>query len=165
VTLFRYFHEQSRIAGQIEKNVTHNEALALVDFLVGAAVDGVLVDTPPASPGVGDCYILGPAPTGAWAGQAQSIAGYTAGGWRFVGSVDGLQAMDKASGQVVTFAGGAWEIGHVRASKLSVGGDQVVGARQAAIADPTGGTTVDVEARAVIGEILAAVRAHGLIAI
>lgn len=150
-------------AGQIEKNVTHNEALALIDLLVGAAVEGVLGDTPPASPGVGDCYIVGAAPTGAWAGQAQSIAGYTSGGWRFIAPIEGLQATDKASGQTVAFIGGAWETGHVRAAKLSVAGDQVVGARQAAVADPTGGTTVDAEARAAIAAILARLRAHGLI--
>jgi hypothetical protein len=42
-------------------------------------------------------------------------------------------------------------------------GEQVVGARQAAIATPAGGATVDAEGRASITQILAALRQHGLI--
>jgi hypothetical protein len=44
------------------------------------------------------------------------------------------------------------------------GADKVVSARQAAIADPTGGGTVDTQARAQLALALAALRAHGLIA-
>ena len=45
-----------------------------------------------------------------------------------------------------------------------VNGTQVVGARQAAIAAPSGGTTIDSQARTAINSILTALRAHGLIA-
>ena len=151
-------------AGQIDKSVTHNEALAAIDLLIGAAVEGVLVDSPPASPDIGDCYVVGSAPSGAWAGNALALAGYTGGGWRFIRAIEGLFATDKASGQVVSFVGGAWETGQVRASKLLVGGDQVVGERLPAVADPVGGSTVDTEARAAIADILARLRTHGLIA-
>ena len=151
-------------SGQVEKSVTHNEALALLDVAVGAAIDGLLANAPPASPGVGDCYVVGSAPTGAWAGHALALAGFTEGGWRFVAAVDGLSAVDKLSGETAIFRDGAWEKGHVRATKLSVGGEQVVGARQAAVADPTGGATVDAEARAALAGILVALRGHGLIA-
>lgn len=41
---------------------------------------------------------------------------------------------------------------------------QVVGAQQAAVADATGGATVDTEARAAINALLARLRTHGLIA-
>lgn len=40
----------------------------------------------------------------------------------------------------------------------------VVGPQEAAIADPTGGATVDAEARAAVVSILDALRNHGLIA-
>jgi len=154
---------QSENVGQIDKATTHNEALAAIDLLIGAAVEGVLVDTPPASPVIGDCYIIGGAPTGAWAGNALALAGYTAGGWRFMPAIEGMCATDKSSGQVASFVGGSWEIGHVRASKLSVDGDQVVGVRLTAVTNPVGGTTVDTEARAAIANILARLRTHGLI--
>ena len=151
-------------AGQIEKSTTHNEALALLDIAVGAAVDGLFVETPPGNPYPGACYIVGNAPTGAWAGHARALAGYTAGGWRFVEAKDGMCVLDKASGETVVFRGGAWEKGQVRGAKVLVGGDQVVGPRLAAVPDPSAGTIIDAEARAAIASILARLRAHGLIA-
>ena len=45
-----------------------------------------------------------------------------------------------------------------------VGGEKVVGARAAAIADPASGGMVDAEARSAVGQILEALRGHGLIA-
>lgn len=139
-------------------------ALAILDIAVSAAVDGFLLKTPPASPAAGDCYIVGDDPTGAWAGQALALAGYTAGGWRFIIPFAGLSVLDKASGQVAVFEAGAWELGHVRATTLSIAGDQVVGARLASVGDPASGSTVDAEARAAIAAVLARLRQHGLIA-
>ena len=57
----------------------------------------------------------------------------------------------------------AWEMGVLRGSNLTIGGQQVVGPRAAAIPDPAGGTQVDVEARAAISAVLAALRQHGLV--
>ena len=56
-----------------------------------------------------------------------------------------------------------WEVGQARASRVLIGGQQVVGARQAAIAAPAGGTTADAEARACLSAILGALKSHGLI--
>jgi len=151
-------------AAQLQKEGTVNEGFAALDIAVSAAVDGYLLNTPPGSPAVGNCYIVGAAPTGDWAGHALALAGYTAGGWRFIAAFAGLSVLDKATGEVATFASGAWEKGHVRAAKMSVAGNQVVGARLAAVADPTGGPTVDAEARTAIAAILARLRTHGLIA-
>ena len=50
------------------------------------------------------------------------------------------------------------------ASKLMVAGTQVVGARGAAVTDPTGGATVDAEARTAIVALIDRLQAHGLIA-
>jgi len=67
---------------QAQPEVTHNEALLLLQLLLNGVI--TLTDTPPGSPIAGDAYIIGPAPTGAWAGKANKLAIYTDGGWRFL---------------------------------------------------------------------------------
>lgn len=138
-------------------------ALQLLDIIVGAAIEVAPLSSPPASPALGACYLIGPSPTGAWAGRQNQLAGYTGGGWRFVVPQEGMAALVKSSGLTVTFRAGAWDIGTVVGAKFSVDGQQIVGARAAAIAAPTGGATVDTQARSAIGLILAALRQHGLI--
>lgn len=49
-------------------------------------------------------------------------------------------------------------------TEYRVDGVKVVGAQEGAITDPTGGSTIDSQARTAIGSILSALRAHGLIA-
>jgi hypothetical protein len=61
------------------------------------------------------------------------------------------------------YRSGAWEMGQLRGSAVHVGNQQVVGPRTAAISAPDGGTTVDLEARAALGQVLASMRQHGLI--
>lgn len=57
---------------------------------------------------------------------------------------------------------GAFEL--LKAAGLFIAGNKVLGAQQAAIANPAGGGTVDAEGRAALVAILGAMRAHGLIA-
>jgi hypothetical protein len=150
-------------AAQAQKEVTHNEALRIIDLVSAPAVDGLLVDQPPVSPAVGACYIVGTTPQDAWAGHAETLAGYGDGGWRFLAPIEGLTVLDKNSGQFATFVGGSWEVGALRAEAVLIDGEQVVGPRLAAIADPTGGAVIDMQARAAITAILASLRQHGLI--
>ncbi len=145
------------VPGQAQKELFHNEALQLLDLIVSAAVEGLPLAAPPGSPAVGSCYIVGAGATGAWAGQADKLAAFTSGGWRFVAPFDGLSALVRSSGSSAVYRNGAWEVGTVRGSEVQVDGIKVVGARQAAIPAPAGGSVVDSEARAAIGAILAAV--------
>lgn len=69
----------------------------------------------------------------------------------------------RATGIEAAWDGAAWRQGEVRALRLLVGGEQVVGARGSAIADPAGGATIDGEARAAVAAVIAALRTHGLI--
>ena len=87
-------------AAQAQKETTVNEGFAIFDLVASAAIDGFLVDDPPASPSAGACYIVGASPTGAWSGHALALAGYTVGGWRFVTAIDGL-ACDHRVGSVL----------------------------------------------------------------
>jgi len=148
--------------GQAQKEMTHNEALALLDLAVAPRVLGRDAVDPPADPAPGDCWLLGGSPTGDWSGHAGAIAGWTEGGWRFLAPIEGLTLwIDDATGHAV-FTGGSWSAGRAR-GRLFVDGVQVVGPRGAAIPAATGGTTVDAEARTALAAILAALQAHGLI--
>lgn len=151
-------------AGQAQKEMTHNEALAMLDIAVQARVAAAGVNDPPADPAIGACWIVGDAPTGAWADQAGTIAGWTSDGWRFVVPVEGLAAWVGDQAVAARWLSGAWVIGDLAGSRVSIGGTQVLGAQAAAIADPGGGTTIDTEARAALAGILTALRGHGLIA-
>jgi hypothetical protein len=145
------------------KPYVHFYATQTLDMIVGGAVeDGPLV-TPPASPPIGDAYIVDLTPTGDWAGHPASVAAYTSGGWRFVAPFDGISLYVKSQGLWANYRAGAWEMGLLRGSSVIIGGQQVVGSRAAAIASASGGATVDTEARATIDQILAAMRQHGLI--
>lgn len=136
----------------------------MLDAVVAAAVEELPQAAPPASPTVGSGYIVGSSPSGDWAGHADQLAAYTSGGWRFVVPTDGMSAMVRTSGDMAVYRNGSWEIGKLRGSEVIVDGQKVVGARGTTIASPAGGATADTEARAAIGEILAAMRGHGLIA-
>lgn len=149
--------------GQAQKEFTHNEALQTLDFLIAGAVEEAPRPDPPATPTVGACYIVGDSATGAWAGKSQAVAGYSTGGWRFIAPLEGMSAYVKASGVWANYRSGAWELGTLRGSSIIVDGQQVVGARTSAITSATGGTIVDNEGRAVIDQILVALRTHGLI--
>ncbi|RDE04815.1 DUF2793 domain-containing protein [Sphingomonas aracearum] len=151
-------------AGQAQKEMAHNEALALLDLLVQPAVEAIGLDLPPADPAEGACWVVGPAPVGDWADQAGALAGWTAAGWRFVPAFDGARVWSRQGACDARFVDGAWRIGVVQGRALMIDGQQVVGPRGPAIADPAGGTMADAEARAAIGAILTALRAHGLVA-
>ncbi|MGU3361124.1 DUF2793 domain-containing protein [Methylobacterium sp. M6A4_1b] len=70
-------------AGQAQKHVTHNEALAGLDALVQLACRDKDLGAPPASPAEGDRYlVLSASPTGAWAGLSGQIAQFQDGRWR-----------------------------------------------------------------------------------
>jgi hypothetical protein len=152
-------------AGQAQKEMTHNEALAALDMLAQAVAVAVGVDVPPAAPEPGQCWIVGDAPQGVWSGQARTLAGWTVGGWRFHIPDAGMTVWSLADAAEARFEDGGWTIGVARAARVEIGGVQVLGPRQPAIAEPGGGTVIDAEARAAIGAILAALHTHGLIAV
>lgn len=149
--------------GQAQKEMDHNEALALLDIAVQPVVAAVGVNVPPDAAADGECWIVGAAPTLAWAGHAGQIAGWTAGGWRFLAPQTGFAAWSVADALPVRYAASGWTIGTVTAARLVVGGQQVVGARLPAIAEPSGGAVIDGEARTTLALMLAALRGHGLI--
>ncbi|WP_430387507.1 DUF2793 domain-containing protein [Blastomonas fulva] len=132
------------LAAQAQKELTHNEALVVIDALLGGCIEGIASD-----PGTVDAeevraWVVGPSPAGAWADRESHIAISTAGGWRFAPPLAGMRIFDRADGVMRRFDGGEW-----------------FGAE--AIADPAGGAVVDAEARIALTALLAALREFGLV--
>jgi len=151
--------------GQAQKEFSHNEALQTLDLLVAGAIEEAPRTSPPSTPALGASYIVAEDATDAWAGKSQCVTGWTSGGWRFIEPVEGMRMYVRSTGTWAAFRNGAWEMGQIRAAAVVIGDEQVVGSRAAAIASPSGGVTIDGEARAAIDAILEALRQHGLIAI
>jgi Protein of unknown function (DUF2793) len=149
-------------AAQAQKEVTHNEALALADIAVQAVVQAVAPAGVPASPVIGQCWIVGPSPTGPWTGQAGAITAWTSGGWRFLAPFEGMQAWSIADGVMFRRSASTWIGGVMTATTISVGGQQVVGSRAARVVGPSGGATIDSQARNAIAALIAGLETHGL---
>lgn len=130
---------------QAQKEITHNEALTLLDALAHAAVeDGPQADPPPTAT-AGQCWLVDDVATGGWTGAAAgSLAISTAGGWRFVAPRPGMRVLRLADGAQLHFEGGTW-------------------VEPGAIANPDGGTIVDSEARAAISALILVLSAQGLL--
>lgn len=108
------------IAGQqSQPEVTHNQALVMLQALLNGAV--AQQNAPPGSPAEGACYIVGTAPTGAWAARANALAIRFGGAWVFVPGVDsggvaiamgveqeGMRVWNQALNAGVVWTGTAW---------------------------------------------------------
>jgi hypothetical protein len=70
---------------QAQPEVTHNQAILLLQAVIGGAI--TMQNAPPGAPDDGDCYIVGTAGSGAWAGHNNQIAIYL-GGWAFIPGFD-----------------------------------------------------------------------------
>jgi hypothetical protein len=151
------------IPGQAQKEMFHNEALARIDAALHAVVEVPPLIQPPEVPEVGQSWILGSAPVGAWEGKADQLATWTAGGWRFVAPVPGMAVWCKSECVTLQWSGTGWTLGAIACRRIEVGGQQVVGDRQPAVPSPSGGTIIDAEARSAIAAITAALMSHGLI--
>lgn len=129
---------------QANKEITHNEALALIDALLYPVVEAGPSAAPPASPAVGESWIVGASPTGEWTGQAGRIAIWTAGGWRFVAPREAMRVVRRTDGAGLRFEGGLW-------------------AEPPVVEGPSGGAVVDSEARSAIDALILSLAAHGLL--
>lgn len=150
------------LPGQAQKEAFHNEALAALDCALHACVEDVMV-APPGDPALGEAWIVAAGSTGAWVDKVGQLAGWTEGGWRFLAPTPGMIVWNKAEGHWIHWTGSGWADGSWPVASLTIGGVQVVGARLAEVPSPSGGTTIDAEARAAIGLLIATLKSHGLI--
>lgn len=130
-------------SGQAEKEFYVNEAHALTDALLHCAVEG-MADIPPALPVEGDCWLVGAAPTGAWAGEVGKIACRQLDNWIFIEPRDGLSVLNRATGQTMRFRAG-W-------------------IAPAPPIPPTTGTVIDSEARSALAQLIIALAEAGIFA-
>ena len=128
---------------QAQKELTINEAFALIDALVHAVVEGE-ADSPPPAPEDGECWIVGDNPSGEWALYPATLACRQAGVWLFAVPPKGMTAFDRSSGRAIRYLDG-WQAA-------------------ADVPPPAGGATVDSEARAAIDGVIGALRSAGILA-
>jgi hypothetical protein len=95
-------------ASQSQKHVTVNEGLRFLDVLVQISVKSAVLSAPPGSPGDGQRWIIGPAPTGLWSGRATQIAAWQDGAWVFYAPKDGWLAWNEATLTSLIFSAGSW---------------------------------------------------------
>ncbi|MFM6828854.1 MAG: DUF2793 domain-containing protein [Novosphingobium sp.] len=129
-------------SGQSQKEVTVNEALAVIDFLLSGSVEGVRPDPAP-NPSAGQAWIVSTPATGAFAGHDGEIAGWTDGGWRFIQPVEGMKTFDRSAHTLRHYSSG-WTL--ATAPTL-----------------PVGGATIDAEARNCIAALISALETSGII--
>lgn len=128
-------------SGQAQKEFFLNQALSIIDALLLACV----VETraaPPAAPLEASCYLVGGTPTGEWMGHDDELAVHIGGAWQFILPKDGLKVFDQNAGAVLLYRSG-WQV-----------------AIEPAL--PSGGSTVDSEARGVIAQLIAELRKVGV---
>ena len=147
-------------AGQAQKEITHNDALARIDALLHLAVDSR--HNSAATEANGTVWIVPAGASGAWAGHDGEIAIFDFSGWSFVAPVEGCVAFVRDEGIFIHYAGGQWRDAWT-VPTLAVGGMTLSGSSPAAVTTPDGGLVVDVEARAALGQLLTTLRASGVI--
>ncbi len=116
--------------GQASKHLTHNEALRMVEVALGTKAQSAPINTPPTSPVEGTLYIVGTAPTGAWAGKANNLALRINGFWLFVPpTVELAPIYSKLENNFYHYNGSAWVAlvlsaagSNTTASNVGVGG-------------------------------------------
>lgn len=96
--------------GQAGKELTHNQALAILDQLVQPVVLDKDLATPPGSPANGAAYLVAAGATGAWAGKSGQIAFWltSVAAWTFVVPVNGWSVWVDDEAKRYDRKAGAW---------------------------------------------------------
>jgi hypothetical protein len=95
------------LQAQAQKEVTHNQALNILDVLVNTVAIAI-TDTPPDNPNEGDIYIVGSKPQGIFDGNANHLVQFTEGSWSFYQPLNYMEVMVIDESQKFTFADNEW---------------------------------------------------------
>jgi len=97
--------------GQGNADITHNEALLILDTMVQTRVIDKDLTAPPGSPSEGDRYIVAAVATGDWTGNEDKIAFFFGGIWKFITPLEGWRAFVEDEAIEYNFNGTAWVTG------------------------------------------------------
>lgn len=124
---------------QAQKEAFVNQSLLRLDALIQPVVAGEHA-APPPDPAPGECHIVAAGAVDAWAGHEGQIAYWAANQWLFLSPTEGAAVFDGASGCNAFFSEeGGW--------------------RRAAVPGPVdGGATQDLEVRAALAGVVAALQ-------
>lgn len=87
------------VVAQAHKEITHNEALVLVDALLHPLVEGVATAPPALSINdAGKCWLVGNSPSDSFAGKEDHLAYWTGGSWRFTAPILGMRVWHRPGG-------------------------------------------------------------------
>ncbi len=126
-------------AGQAHKELFHNEALLLLDFLIHPVVQAVAADPQSLLPLAGQCCLVAPTAMAEWSGKDNQIAGWSSGGWHFIKPQETMKIFVVETLQSAIYRNNVWQFID-------------------AVDGPVGGAIVDLEARSAIDSILNALR-------
>ena len=96
------------VQSQAQKEVTHAEALNVLDALVQAAVETRSLSVPPANHFEGALYLVGVNPTGAWRGRGNMLAQWIGGAWAFRAVAEGFRLWLKDEKTLIIWTDTAW---------------------------------------------------------
>lgn len=122
------------VPNQSQKEITHNEALVILDNLVNNGVKDKDLTTPPENPSQNDLYIVGVGASGDWEDKDNQLAFYD-NGWRFYQARQGTKYWVNDENCIYVFNSTSW-------TKFSGGsGGTVGGGEGGESGDNTSGAT------------------------
>lgn len=103
---------QELVVGQAGKELTHNQALAVLDQLAQAVVVDKDLASPPGSPANGAMYIVAASATGDWSGHSGKLAYWltTVAAWTFITPADGWSVWVTDEAVRYELKAGAWVV-------------------------------------------------------
>jgi len=135
------------VVGQAGKELTHNQALSVLDQLAQAVVVDKDLATPPVSPANGAMYIVASGAIGAWSGQSGKLAYWltSVGAWSFATPVNGWSVWVTDEAERYELKAGAWSIvssgGGGMSNPMTSVGDIIVGGASGTPARLAAGTS------------------------
>ena len=107
------------VGGQFQPYVSVNETINQLDALVALDVIDRDLTAPPGGEADGDTYIVGPAATGAWAGQDGNVAYFLAGAYKFFTPANGQLAWIEDENLLLVYDG-SWTNPEINPAKLGI---------------------------------------------